>query len=53
MCKEIWLPMFGYKSEDEFKARMTLNGRMHKIKMPMMALSAYDDLILNPDTIPR
>ena len=53
MLKEIWLPMFGPKKKKDWQEKMTLNGKLHRIKMPLFALGAMDDLILDPDTVPR
>ena len=53
MLKEIWLPMFGPKKKKDWQEKMTLNGKLHRIKMPLFALGAMDDLILDPKTVPR
>ena len=53
MIKTIWLPMFGMKTKDEFLRKMTLNGRLNQIKMPLFALGAMDDLILDPKAVPN
>ena len=53
MIKTIWLPMFGPKTKKEFLKKMTLSGRLDRIKMPLFALGAMDDLILDPATIPN
>ena len=53
MVEKIWLPMFGHKSVPQFLNDMTINGRLHELKVPLFAFGAMDDVILNSDTIPN
>ena len=44
--------MFGFTSEKEFNDFATLNGKLHKIKIPLFGFGAHDDVILCPSIIP-
>lgn len=42
---DLYVPMFGFKSCDEYYERGTVAGRLNQIKTPTIALAACDDNI--------
>ena len=53
MLEKIWLPMFHHQSANHFLKYMTINGRLHELKLPLFAFGAKDDVILSSETIPN
>ena len=49
----MYFRMFGYTGIPDWKNKMTLNGRLHNLKMPVFALGADDDIIFMKEMLPR
>lgn len=45
-------PMFGYKDKKDYRDQCSVDGQLHKLKMPCMYLHAWDDFVIGPDCIP-
>ena len=43
--EELYLPMFGYKTCDEYYKAASFAGSIHKVQVPMLCLSAQDDFV--------
>ena len=52
LVNNVWCKMFGHKNWKELNDSMTMNGRLHKFKMPVFSYQAYDDVIITPDCMP-
>lgn len=54
MCRRVYLVMFKdlFSTDDEMLEYLTITGRLDKVKVPVFAFGAQDDVILNPATIP-
>ena len=50
---KVYFRMFGYTGIPDWKNKMTLNGRLHNLKMPVFALGADDDIIFMKEMLPR
>lgn len=45
-------PMFGYKDRNDYRRQCSVNGKLHKLKIPCFYLHAWDDIILGKEAIP-
>lgn len=55
LTENVYCKMYAdqYTNYREFQDYMTLNGRMNRIKVPLFAFGAVDDIILSHITIPK
>ena len=45
-------PMFGYKGMVDYREKCSVDGKLHKLKIPCFYLHAWDDILLGPDCVP-
>ena len=45
-------PMFGFKDVGDYRKQSSVEGLLHKIKVPCFYLHSWDDFVLGPLTIP-
>ena len=48
----IFAPMFGFKSEEDFRRNADIGDRLHQIPVPCLYRHAWDDIFLAPDSVP-